>query len=70
LEGERARKGVFITTSSFSNEARDYVKRIEKKIVLIDGRQLASLMVDFGIGVNTVSSYEIKRVDTDYFAEE
>jgi restriction system protein len=46
------------------------VKRIEKKIVLIDGRQLASLMVDFGIGVNTVSSYEIKRVDTDYFAEE
>lgn len=70
LEGERARKGVFITTSSFSNEARDYVKRIEKKIVLIDGRQLASLMVDFGIGVNTVTTYEIKRVDTDYFAEE
>ncbi len=70
LEGERARKGVFITTSSYSNEARDYVKRIEKKIVLIDGRQLASLMVDFGIGVNTVSTYEIKRVDTDYFAEE
>lgn len=70
LEGERARKGVFITTSSYSTEARDYVKRIEKKIVLIDGRQLASLMVDFGIGVNTVSTYEIKRVDTDYFAEE
>ncbi|ABC83310.1 Restriction endonuclease [Anaeromyxobacter dehalogenans 2CP-C] len=70
LEGERARKGVFITTSSFSSEARDYVKRIEKKIVLIDGRQLASLMVDFSIGVNTVSTYEIKRVDTDYFAEE
>jgi restriction system protein len=70
LEGERARKGVFITTSDFSNEARDYVKRIEKKIVLINGRQLAGLMVDFGIGVNTVSSYEIKRVDTDYFAEE
>lgn len=70
LEGERSRKGVFITTSSFSNEAREYVKRIEKKIVLIDGRQLASLMVDFGIGVNTVSTYEIKRVDTDYFAEE
>ncbi len=61
---------MFITTSSFSSEAREYVKRIEKKIVLIDGRQLATLMVDFGIGVNTVSSYEIKRVDTDYFAEE
>ncbi len=70
LEGERARKGVFITTSSFSNESRDYVKRIEKKIVLIDGRQLAVLMVDFGIGVNTVTTYDVKRVDTDYFAEE
>lgn len=70
LEGERARKGVFITTSSFSNEAREYVKKIEKKIVLIDGRQLASLMVDFGIGVNPVSSYEIVRVDGDYFTEE
>jgi restriction system protein len=70
LEGERARKGVFITTSSFSSEARDYVRRIEKKIVLIDGRQLAALMVDFGIGVNTVDAYEIKRVDTDYFTEE
>ena len=46
------------------------MKKIEKKIVLIDGRQLATLMVDFGIGVNTVNSYEIKRVDTDYFAEE
>jgi len=70
LEGERARKGVFITTSSFSNEARDYVKKIEKKIVLIDGRQLAALMVDFGIGVNTVNTYEIARVDSDYFTEE
>jgi restriction system protein len=70
LEGERARKGVFITTSGFSNEAREYVRRIEKKIVLIDGRQLAALMVDFGIGVNAVSTCEIKRVDTDYFAEE
>jgi restriction system protein len=70
LEGERARKGVFITTSGFSNEAREYVKKIEKKIVLIDGRQLAGLMVDFGIGVNTVNSYEIVRVDGDYFTEE
>jgi len=70
LEGERARKGVFITTSSFSSEAKDYVRKIEKKIVLIDGTQLAALMVDFGIGVNTVNSYEIKRVDGDYFTEE
>jgi restriction system protein len=70
LEGERARKGVFITTSGFSSEARDYVKKIEKKIVLIDGRQLTGLMVDFGIGVNTISTYEIARVDGDYFTEE
>lgn len=70
LEGERARKGVFLTTSSFTAEARDYVRKIEKKIVLIDGRQLTGLMVDFGIGVNTVTSYEVTRVDSDYFTEE
>jgi restriction system protein len=70
LEGERARKGVFITASTFSSEARQYVSRIEKKIVLIDGAQLASLMFDFGIGVNPVNTYEVKRVDTDYFSEE
>src|ERR1700687_5812311 len=56
LEGERARKGIFLTTSTYSNEAREYVKRIEKKIVLVDGPQLAGYMFDFGIGVNPVSS--------------
>jgi restriction system protein len=70
LEGERARKGVFITSSTFSKEARQYVSRIEKKIVLIDGAQLAALMFDFGIGVNAVSAYEVKRVDSDFFSEE
>lgn len=70
LEGVRGRKGVFITTSSFSGEAKEYVSRIEKKIVLIDGAQLAGLMVDFGIGVSSVNTYEVKRVDTDYFSEE
>jgi restriction system protein len=70
LDSEHARKGVFITTSTFTTEAREYVKRIEKKIVLIDGPQLAAYMVDFGIGVNPVTSYEIKRVDSDYFTEE
>jgi restriction system protein len=69
LEGERARKGVFITTSGFSSEAREYVKKIDKKIVLIDGRLLATLMADFGIGVNTVNTYEIVRVDGDHFTE-
>ena len=70
LEGVRGRKGVFITTSSFSSEAKEYVSRIEKKIVLIDGAQLASLMIDFGVGVSSVNTYEVKRVDTDYFSEE
>jgi restriction system protein len=70
LEGVRGRKGVFITTSTFSSDAREYVSRIEKKIVLVDGPQLASLMTDFGIGVAPVSTYEVKRVDSDYFSEE
>lgn len=69
LEGERARKGVFITTSSFTREAHDYVKRIEKKIVLIDGKLLASLMFDYGVGVRTKQVYEIKELDDDYFTE-
>jgi len=61
---------VFLTTSTFSSDAREYVSRIEKKIVLVDGRELAALMVDFGIGVAPVVTYEVKRVDTDYFSEE
>ena len=70
LQGQRARKGIFITTSSFSQPAQDYVGRIESKIVLIDGETLAQLMIDYGIGVTTTASYELKRVDSDYFAEE
>jgi restriction system protein len=70
LEGERARKGIMLTTSTFSAEAAQYVKKIEKKIVLIDGRQLAGLMFDFGVGVSDVNQYRIKRVDSDYFTEE
>ena len=70
LQGRRARKGVFITTGSFSAEAQDYVSRIDPKVVLIDGRQLSEYMIDFDLGVTAVASYEIKRVDSDYFAEE
>lgn len=70
LEGVRGRKGVFITTSTFSSDAREYVSRIEKKIGLVDGQQLAVLMTDFGIGVTPVSTYEVKRVDGDYFSDE
>lgn len=70
LEGHRARKGVLITTSRFSQDAKDYVGRIEKKIVLIDGEQLAQLMIDHGIGVTETASYSIKRIDSDYFEED
>ncbi len=70
LEGERARKGVFITTSTFSKEAREYVSRIDKRIVLLDGVQLSSLMFEHGVGVTSVASFEVKRIDGDYFVEE
>jgi restriction system protein len=69
LEGQRARKGVFITTSKFSDDAHEYVRRIEKRIVLIDGEQLTNLMIDHGVGVAEVAVYEVKRIDEDYFDE-
>ncbi len=67
LDGQRARKGIFITTSDFSRDAEDYVSRIEKKIILIDGQTMARLMIDFGVGVASVSTYEVKKLDLDYF---
>ena len=70
LEGQRARKGVLITTSQFSSDAKDYVTRIEKKIVLIDGQQLAQYLIDHGIGVTETATYTVKRVDLDYFSPE
>ena len=69
LQGQRARKGIFITTSEFSREAQEYVSRIESKIVLIDGKMLARLMIDFGVGVTSIASYEIKKIDSDYFSD-
>lgn len=70
LQGQRARKGVFITTSEFSREARDYVQRIEAKIVLIDGKTLCELMIDFNVGVSTTERFELKRIDLDFFSED
>ncbi len=70
LEGQRARKGVLITTSQFSPEAKEYVNRIEKRIVLMDGEQLAQFMIDHNLGVTEVASYVVKKVDLDYFGEE
>jgi restriction system protein len=70
LAGQRASKGVFITTSSFSQAARDFVSHLGSKIVLIDGEMLAQLMIDYSIGVASGASYELKRADSDYFTEE
>ena len=70
LTGQRARKGLFITTSDFSGEAHDYVSRIETKVVIIDGETLAQLMIDHNVGVSTITTYELKKIDTDYFTEE
>jgi restriction system protein len=70
LEGFRARKGIFITSSSFTSDAQEYVERIDKKVILIDGDKLAQLMIEYNVGVSPVVSYEIKKVDLDYFMEE
>jgi len=70
LAGQGAKKGVFITTSRYTNEARDYQPRNETKIVLIDGEQLAELMIDHNLAVSTVNTIEIKRIDNDYFGDE
>ena len=67
LEGVRARKGVFITTSTFTADAVDYVQRIEKKIVLVDGTRLADLMIEHNVGVTVAQTFMIKRLDSDYF---
>ncbi len=69
LEGQRANKGVFITTSRFTREAEEYVARIAKRIVLIDGERLSSLMIEHGVGVADIATYTIKRLDADYFGD-
>jgi len=67
LQGQRARKGVFITTSSFTKEAREYASVIETRIILIDGEHLSKLMAEHNVGVSTVGQYEVKKLDSDYF---
>ena len=69
LQGKRARKGVFITTSEFSREAKNFTETIDTKIILIEGTQLADFMIDHGVGVTTVNTYELKKIDFDYFEE-
>jgi len=70
LAGQGAKKGIFITTSSFTKEASDYTPKNETKIVLIDGEQLAQLMIDYNLGCTTQQIYELKKIDSDYFGEE
>ena len=70
LEGHRARKGILITTSGFSADAEDYVNRIDKKIVLIDGDMLADLMITYRVGVTVSQEYAICKSDADYFEDE
>jgi len=69
LQGQRAKKGVFITTSSYTADATEYATRIDTKVVLIDGKQLAGLMIDFEVGVAPAATYVVKRIDSDYFEE-
>lgn len=70
LQGQKARKGIFITSSTFTKEAVEYVKNIESKIILIDGQLLAELMIDHNVGVSPVAAYEVKKIDSDYFIED
>ena len=70
LHGRRARKGVFLTTSTFSRDAVEYADTIETKVVLIDGRRLAELMIKHNVGCTPSQSFVVKRIDSDYFTEE
>jgi len=70
LAGQKANKGVFITTSHFSKDALDYVKTIPHKVILIDGETLAQLMIENDVGVSRITSYDVKKIDSGYFEEE
>lgn len=70
LYGKKAKKGIFITTSTFSKAGKEYTEGLDSKVILIDGAQLAELMFDYGVGVATVNSYAVKRIDSDFFSEE
>ena len=69
LQGQRAKKGIFISTGNFSNDAIEYVSKIDSKIVLIDGNQLTEYMIDHDLGVTLEKSYQLKKLDSDYFEE-
>lgn len=68
LNERKAKKGIFITTSTFTQEATEYIQRIDIRIALIDGIELAELMYQHNVGVNTEQQFEVKKIDTNYFA--
>ena len=70
LQGQRAKKGIFITTSDFNENSYNYVNNIDLKVVLIYGKELANLMIDYNIGVSVKNTFEIKKIDSDYFIED
>lgn len=70
LAGRQAQRGVFITTSRFSTEARNYVKPLNVRVVLVDGEHLAQLMIEHGVGVSLRQRYDFKRIDSDFFSED
>jgi len=70
LAGQRATKGVFITTSGYTKEAKEYALTSQYKIVLIDGARLADLMIEHNLGVSVAATYQLKRIDSDFFADE
>ncbi|MCE7913901.1 MAG: restriction endonuclease [Nitrosomonas sp. PRO4] len=70
LHGKRARKGVFLTTGTFTHDARNYVSRIESRVILIDGAQLSEYMIEHNLGVTVKATYEVKRIDTDFFGDD
>ena len=69
LDGEGVQEGIFITTSDFNPAAKEFAERSSKRVILINGSELARYMINHNVGVSTVETYEIKRVDSDYFAE-
>jgi len=69
LQGQRARKGIFLTTSTFSKEAYEYASKIDTKVILIDGYRLAALMFEHSVGVSETKAYRVKKIDSDYFED-
>ena len=67
LAGRRANRGVFITTSTFTGEAKEYARQVSDSIVLVDGKELAALMIEYGVGVSVQRTIKIARLDSDYF---